>query len=122
MLPFDFGTRPAADAGIPGLNLDTTFTSGLFGGFIEGDRGFNLGSGLGVNRCNCPLDQDEKQFQVVGNVDQAEGEPQRQGRDRRAARLQPSRAERSPSLGRTDLPPQSHVAGRRAADWGSPPS
>ena len=68
VLPFDFGTRPAADAGIPGLNLDTTFTSGLFGGFVEGDRGFNFGSGLGVNRCNCPLDQDEKQFQFVGNV------------------------------------------------------
>jgi hypothetical protein len=68
VLPFDFGTRPAADAGIPGLNLDATFTSGLFGGFVEGDRGFNFGSGLGVNRCNCPLDQDEKQFQVVGNV------------------------------------------------------
>ena len=73
VLPFDFGTRPAADAGIPGLNLDTTFTSGLFGGFIEGDRGFNLGSGLGVNRCNCPLDQDEKQFQVVGNVTKLKG-------------------------------------------------
>ena len=73
VLPFDFGTRPAADAGIPGLNLDTTFTSGLFGGFIEGDRGFNLGSGLGVNRCNCPLDQDEKQFQVVGNLTKLTG-------------------------------------------------
>jgi hypothetical protein len=68
VLPFDFGSRPAADAGIPGLNLDDTFTSGLFGGFVEGDRGFNFGSGLGVNRCNCPLDQDEKQFQAVGNV------------------------------------------------------
>jgi hypothetical protein len=68
VLPFDYGTQPAAEAGIPGLNLDTTFTSGLFGGFVEGDRGFNFGSGLGVNRCNCPLDQDEKQFQAVGNV------------------------------------------------------
>jgi outer membrane receptor protein involved in Fe transport len=68
VLPFDFGTQPATEAGIPGLNLDTTFTSGLFGGFVEGDRGFNFGSGLGVNRCNCPLDQDEKQFQAVGNV------------------------------------------------------
>jgi hypothetical protein len=68
VLPFDFGTTPATDAGIPGLNLDTTFTSGLFGGFVEGDRGFNFGSGLGVNRCNCPLDQNEKQIQFVGNV------------------------------------------------------
>ncbi len=68
VLPFDFGTRPAADAGIPGLNLDDTFTSGLPAGFVEGQGGFNFGSGLGVNRCNCPLDQDEKQWQIVGNV------------------------------------------------------
>ncbi|HEX7087602.1 MAG TPA: TonB-dependent receptor [Vicinamibacterales bacterium] len=68
VLPFDFGTTPAADAGIPGLNLDTTFTSGLPAIFVEGIGGFNAGSGLGVNRCNCPLDQDEQQWQVVGNV------------------------------------------------------
>jgi hypothetical protein len=67
VLPFDFGTTPAADAGIPGLNFDK-FSSGLFGGFVEGDRGFNFGSGLGVNRCNCPLDEQEKQFQWVGNI------------------------------------------------------
>ncbi len=68
VLPFDYGTSPAKDAGIQGLNLDNTFTSGLFGGFVEGSRGFNFGSGLGVNRCNCPLDQVEKQLQLVGNV------------------------------------------------------
>src|SRR6185503_6402669 len=33
VLPFDFGTTPAADAGIPGLNFDD-FSSGLFGGFV----------------------------------------------------------------------------------------
>ena len=37
MLPFDFGTTPAADAGIPGLNLDDDFTSGLPAFFIGGD-------------------------------------------------------------------------------------
>jgi len=68
VLPADFGTKPAADAGVPGLNLDDTFTSGLFSGFVQGDRGFNFGSGLGVNRCNCPLDEQEKQFQFVGNL------------------------------------------------------
>jgi hypothetical protein len=71
VLPADFGTRPASDAGVPGLNLDDTFTSGLFSGFV-GDDGrpgkFNFGSGLGVNRCNCPLDEQEKQFQFVGNL------------------------------------------------------
>jgi hypothetical protein len=68
VLPFDFGTTPASDAGIQGLNLDNTFTSGLPAGFVDGHQSFNFGSGLGVNRCNCPLDQDEKQLQLVGNV------------------------------------------------------
>jgi outer membrane receptor protein involved in Fe transport len=67
VLPFDFGTSPMTDAGVPGLNFDD-FSSGLSAMFIEGDRGFNMGSGLGVNRCNCPLDQNEKQWQIVGNV------------------------------------------------------
>ena len=43
VLPFDYGTSPATDAGILGLNLDNTFTSGLFGGFVEGPKGFNFG-------------------------------------------------------------------------------
>jgi hypothetical protein len=69
VLPFDFGTTPASDAGIPGLNNDTNFTSGLFGGFVRGNEpDLNFGSGLGVNRCNCPLDEDESQLQMVGNL------------------------------------------------------
>jgi hypothetical protein len=71
--PNDFGTTPSSDAGIPGLNLDQTFTSGLFAGFV-GDTGrpgfFRFGSGLDefTGRCNCPLDEQEKQFQFVGNM------------------------------------------------------
>lgn len=72
VLPFDFGTTPATAAGIPGLNLDD-FSSGLPAIFAEGDRGFNGGSGLGVNRCNCPLDQDESQYQVVTNLSMLKG-------------------------------------------------
>jgi hypothetical protein len=73
VLPSDFGSTPAADAVIPGLNLDSTFASGLPAFFIGGDsdsRRIAFGSGLGdrVGRCNCPLDQDEKQFQLVGNI------------------------------------------------------
>ena len=73
VLPFDFGTTPAADAGIPGLNTDNTFASGLPAGFIDTEGSsepgaFEFGSGLGVNRCNCPLDQNEKQWQMVGNL------------------------------------------------------
>jgi outer membrane receptor protein involved in Fe transport len=68
VLPFDFGENTASDVGVPGLNFDD-FSSGLFGGFVEGPVGnFNFGSGLGVNRCNCPLDQDESQLQFVSNT------------------------------------------------------
>ena len=73
VLPSDFGATPATDAGIPGLNLDNTFASGLPAFFIGGDsdsRRIAFGSGLGdrVGRCNCPLDQDEQQYQIVGNI------------------------------------------------------
>ena len=68
MLPFDFLEDTATDVGVRGLNLDE-FSSGLFAGFVNGPvGGFNFGSGLGVNRCNCPLEQDEKQFQFVTNT------------------------------------------------------
>jgi hypothetical protein len=67
VLPFDYGTATARDAGIPGLNFDN-FSSGLPYMNIEGEYGFKLGSGLDVNRCNCPLSQHEKQLQVVTNL------------------------------------------------------
>ncbi len=72
VLPFDFGKNTASDVGVPGLNLDP-FSSGLFAGNVDipgvGEfDGFRFGSGLGVNRCNCPLDQDENQFQFVSNT------------------------------------------------------
>ncbi|NOT47269.1 MAG: TonB-dependent receptor, partial [Acidobacteria bacterium] len=73
VLPFDYQTTPATTAGIPGLNFDD-FSSGLFAGFVNvrnasgRSADINFGSGLGVNRCNCPLDQDEKQYQVVTNL------------------------------------------------------
>ena len=78
VLPSDFGATPAADAGIPGLNLNDTFASGLPAFFIGGDsdsRRLAFGSGLGdrVGRCNCPLDQDEQQYQFVGNVTKLAG-------------------------------------------------
>jgi hypothetical protein len=69
VLPFDFGTTPAGDAGIPNLNNDTTFSSGLPSLFMRGNQAdMNWGSGLGVNSCNCPLAQSEKQWQAVGNL------------------------------------------------------
>ena len=71
VLPKGFGTTPALDAGIPGLNLGDGFTSGLPAFFINnqgaGDD-ITLGFALGVNRCNCPLDQQENVFQWVNNT------------------------------------------------------
>jgi len=67
VLPGGLGTRPAADAGIPGLNLDDFFTSGMPAFYINGPGGFRFGYALGVNQCNCPLDQQEQQFQFVNN-------------------------------------------------------
>jgi hypothetical protein len=71
VLPGDFGTTPAADAGIPNLNNDTTFTSGLpyfevRGNQPEMDWGWSLNNNAG--RCNCPLAENEKQWQAVGNI------------------------------------------------------
>ena len=69
VLPADFGTTPAADAGIPNLNNDDTFTSGLPSLFMRGNQAdMNWGYGLGVNGCNCPLAENEKQWQMVGNI------------------------------------------------------
>lgn len=72
VLPFDYLTTPATDAGITGLNFNEA-SSGLFGGFVEGDFGFNFGSGLGVNRSNSPLTQDERQYQIVANISKSIG-------------------------------------------------
>jgi hypothetical protein len=68
-------TTPAADAGIPGLNMGTSYTGGMPGFFINGAQGsngsapggFEFGYALGINGCNCPLNEQEQQFQFVNN-------------------------------------------------------
>ena len=81
VLPFDFGTATATDVGIPNLNFDS-FSSGLPSGEVDdgggypgpgGPGNFRFGSGLGVNRCNCPLAQNEKQWQIVSNFTKLKG-------------------------------------------------
>src|SRR5450631_1161876 len=63
----------ATEAGIPGLNLGTAFTSGAPGFFMNntsggsGDGLSNFGSSLQVNACNCHLLETEDQYQVVNN-------------------------------------------------------
>jgi hypothetical protein len=74
-VPNGYGTDPATEAGIPGLNLDKTYTSGMPYFDIQ-DSGFGdakLGYGLGVNQCNCPLTQSERQIQFVDNVTKIHG-------------------------------------------------
>jgi len=66
-LPNGFGTTPALDAGLIGLNRGGEDTSGMPAFYANGDAGFNLGYSLGVNGCNCPLDETENQFQWVSN-------------------------------------------------------
>jgi len=73
VLPNGLGTSPAKDAGIPGLNLDNYFTSGLPRFEIQGAGGTNLGYSLGTNQCNCPLAQREQQYQFVVNVTKIKG-------------------------------------------------
>jgi hypothetical protein len=81
VFPNDFGTTPAADAGIPGMNLDD-FSSGLPGGFINNagnsdsaplNMSFGTALGARTGRCNCPLKQDESQYQFVSNFTKSLG-------------------------------------------------
>ena len=79
--PNGVGTTPASDVGILGLNTGVDFTSGQPSYFVGKSGGdgtatgdisssgglSNFGYGLGVNRCNCPLTEQEDQFQFVNN-------------------------------------------------------
>jgi hypothetical protein len=75
VVPNGLDTAPAADAGIPGLNLDKTFTGGMPAFFIQdyGNNLFKFGYALGVNGCNCPLIENEKQIQFVNNWTKIQG-------------------------------------------------
>ena len=69
--PGGVGTTPAMTAGIPGLNLGDTFTSGMPYFQIHTTSGtdnqFRFGYALDVNQCNCPLLESEHQYQFVNN-------------------------------------------------------
>jgi hypothetical protein len=58
------GTTPAKDAGIPNLNFDRKFTSGLPFLGVHGREGGEISFGT---VCNCPLLETEQQFQWVTN-------------------------------------------------------
>jgi hypothetical protein len=69
--PGGVGSTPATTAGIPGLNLGDTFTSGMPYFQIHTGSGsdpqFKFGYSLDVNQCNCPLLENEHQYQFVNN-------------------------------------------------------
>jgi hypothetical protein len=82
VFPNDFGQTPALDAGIPGMNIPgDPFTTGLPGGFINQvgtglvPQNMSFGTALGdrTGRCNCPLKQDESQYQFVTNFTKSLG-------------------------------------------------
>ncbi len=82
-VPNGYGTQPATAAGIPGENLDNTYTSGLpyfeidNPGAAAGTAGStttSIGYALGNNtHCNCPLDELERQYQFVDNISKNAG-------------------------------------------------
>ena len=69
------GTTPMSNIGVPGLNitnqgaLTALFTSGLPAFQMNSDSATltNFGEGLNVGRCNCPLIENENQYQGVTN-------------------------------------------------------
>jgi hypothetical protein len=98
--PNGAGTNPASAVGIPGLNLNAlssdqpAYLVGSSGGdgqdtgAVSTSGGLsNFGNGLGVNRCNCPLIEQEDQFQFVNNWTKIRGNHQMKfGADIRYAR------------------------------------
>jgi hypothetical protein len=73
-VPNGYGTDPATTAGIPGLNLDKTYTSGMpYFDVTTPNDSMQLGYALGVNQCNCPLTQTETQYQFVDNFSKTVG-------------------------------------------------
>ncbi len=130
VLPFDFGTTPATDLGIPGLNFDD-FSSGLFNGEVDnggdypgpgGPGNFRFGSGLGCQSLQLPAGAEREAVADRVELHQAGGQPHHQVRRRHPSRLQPARAERPASLGRASVQRRTAPAGRKAAVFRSRPS
>jgi outer membrane receptor protein involved in Fe transport len=72
----DEGSTPMTGFGIPNANLGDAFTSGLGEFDFNGKNDSSVpvfGDGLGVARCNCPLIENEQQFQFVTNWTKVHG-------------------------------------------------
>jgi hypothetical protein len=95
--PNGVGKKYADDLGIPGLNTipgidEGDFTTGMPAFFIDGgsttgDTAIGYALGDRLTRCNCPLDENEDQFQFVNNWTNIRGNHQiKFGADIRYAR------------------------------------
>ena len=99
----------ATMAGIPGLNLGTTFTSGAPAFFMNntsggsGDGLSSFGSSLQVNACNCHLLETEDQYQIVNNWTKIMWQSQYQIRRGSALCPKSACAERHQSSRRSDV-------------------
>ncbi|MFL6438552.1 MAG: TonB-dependent receptor [Terriglobales bacterium] len=71
----DEGTAPATALGIPGINTGSVLTSGL-PSFEDVGPLSSFGDGLNVGRCNCPLIENEHQYQFVNNWTKIHGNHQ----------------------------------------------
>jgi len=75
----DQSATPMDTFGFPGLNTGPgiqgpPITGGLSGFLFTGNGSpSNFGNGLNVARCNCPLEQNEQQFQFVNNWTRSQG-------------------------------------------------
>jgi outer membrane receptor protein involved in Fe transport len=75
----DEGQTPMTAVGIPNANLGDAFTSGWGEFDFNGNNNGTVpvfGDGLGVARCNCPLIENEQQFQWVTNWTKIHGNHQ----------------------------------------------
>ena len=72
----DEGATPMTTVGIPNANFGDTFTSGWGEFDFNGNNNQTsdaFGDGLGIARCNCPLIENEQQFQFVTNWTKTRG-------------------------------------------------
>jgi len=72
--PNGANTTPALGAGLQGLNRGTVDTGGMPAFYLKGAADpFNFGYALGVNGCNCQLNEIENHFQWVNNWTKVSG-------------------------------------------------
>ena len=122
VLPFDFGTRPAADAGIPGPQPRQHVQLRPAGGLHRRRRLQRTGRlriRIGPRRqpVQLPARSGREAVPDRRQPDEVLRQPQLQVRHRRPPRVQPARAERCAPFGRADVQQRPDVARGRRRAW-----